>query len=172
MEMSVTINSDAFLKSVDRVRDRYDQALGVSKNMIASMLRTEIAAAIQNAGGFGSKFLAGLSVTVDGDTITTKIDAPGAGLFETGGVIHGHPLLWLPLSGTDAVGTPASSYGDQLFSVNRKTGGVPLLFSIQDHAPKYFGVPSVNISKKFHIAEIQQRVMANFPDIVEAALNG
>ncbi len=170
MEMSIEIDTDAFKKSIDEVRDRYDQAISVAKNMIASLMKSAVTADVQGAGNFGNRFLQGLSVTVDGDTITTKLDAPGALIFEKGGVIEGKPLLWLPITGTDAVGIPASSYGDQLFSVNRKTGGAPLLFSVKDHAPKYFGVPSVTIPKKFHIEETEQRVMDGFKEIFEEAL--
>lgn len=171
-ELTLRVNPEEFKNGMDAVRDRFDQAFAVSKNMIASMMKTEVTADIQSAGNFGKDFIDGLSVTVDGDAIITKLDAPGASIFESGGTIHGHPMLWLPISGTDAVGVQASDYGDQLFSVNRKAGGVPLLFSIKDRAPKYFGVPSVTIPKKFHIAEIQTRVMDNFKDIFEAAANG
>lgn len=149
-------------------------ALRTAANMIASMLRTEITADIQSAGNFGSQFIPTVTVQGSGEgvTISTKIDGPGAEIFEKGGTIHGKPLLWLPISGTDAVGTEPREYGDKLFSVNRQAGGVPLLFSVRDQAPKYFGVPSVTIPKKFHIAEIQNRVMGQFPEIFNAALKG
>jgi hypothetical protein len=169
LEISFTLNTDAFKRSIDDAAEKYEAAFSTAKNMIQSMMITEVLTDLQNAGNFG-KISDSLSVTVDGNTITTEIDAPGAMIFETGGTIHGSPLLWLPISGTDAEGVQASNYGDQLFSVNRKAGGVPLLFSIKDRAPKYFGVPSVTIPKKFHIGEIQERVMSNFTDIVEDAL--
>lgn len=168
--MSVEINTDEFKAGLDLVRDRYDQAFAVAKNMIASMMRAGVAADIQGAGNFGNRFLETLTVTVDGDTITTKITAPGADIFETGGTIHGHPLLWIPISGTDAVGIEAGDYGGKLFSVNRKAGGPPLLFSVKDHAPKYFGVPSVTIPKKFHIEDVQARVMGDLKEIFDNAL--
>lgn len=170
MELSFEIETAAFKNSIDETRDRFDQAFSVAKNMIASMMKTRVSEDIRRAGNFGDKFLSGLSVEVDGDMITTTINSPGAGIFETGGTIHGAPLLWLPLSGTDAEGIQASNYGDKLFSVNRKTGGVPLLFSIKDRAPKYFGVPSVNIPKKFHIEEIQKAVMDDFKEVFDNAL--
>lgn len=169
MQIAFTIDEAAFKASVDQIRDHFDQAIAVSKNMIASMMKTEVDADIKSAGAFGAEY--DTKVDISGDTITTTVDGPGASVFETGGTIHGKPLLWLPLSGTDAEGVQASSYGDKLFSVTRKNGGVPLLFSIKDRAPKYFGVPSVNIPKKFHVAEIQDRVMSNFPDIFERALS-
>jgi hypothetical protein len=169
--MSVKIDAEAFKKGIDDAAERYEEAFEASKNIVASMMLAHITTDIQNAGRFGSQFLAGLSVEVTDDGIVTTLDAPGADLFENGGTINGKPLLWLPISGTDAVGIPPSEYGDKLFSVNRTAGGVPLLFSVKDHAPKYFGVPSVTIPKKFHIAEIQKVVMENFKDILEGALN-
>ena len=168
MDFQITINAEAFRASLDETRDRYGQAMAVAKNMIASMMETQVKADVTGAGNFSAD---SVSVSVDGDTITTSIDLPGADLFATGGTIYGKPLLWLPFSGTDAEGIQASNYGDQLFSVNRKTGGVPLLFSIKDHAPKYFGVPNVNVPQKFHLAEIRERVMSNFTEIFESALN-
>jgi len=171
VDFTLTIDADAFKKSIETTADKYDAAFKVATNMIASMMLQEVTADIKSAGNFDDKYLEGLSVTVDDDnTITTSIDAPGADIFETGGTISGHPLLWLPISGTDAEGIQAHDYGDQLFSVNRKAGGVPLLFSIKDRAPKYFGVPSVTIPKKFHIAEIRTKVMENFADTFERAL--
>jgi hypothetical protein len=170
LEFSVKIDADAFKSSIDDTADRYEEAFATAKNMIASMMLSEVTKDIQSAGNFGGKFLSGLSVTVDGDTITTTLDAPGANVFEEGGTIHGNPLLWLPISGTDAEGIQASDYGDQMFSVNRKAGGPPLLFSMRDRSPKYFGVPSVEIPKKFHIGEIQTRVMDNFLDVFQTAL--
>ena len=166
LQFSIEIETAPFKDSVDAVRDRFDQAFSTAKNMIQSMMLTEVLQDISGAGNFSTE---GVTVTVDGDTITTTIDKPGASIFETGGTIHGNPLLWIAISGTDAEGTQASNYGDKLFSVNRKSG-VPLLFSVKDHAPKYFGVPSVTIPKKFHIEEIQTRVMDNFADVFQNAL--
>jgi hypothetical protein len=167
LKMSFTVNTDEFKKGLDETRDRYGQAMAVSRNMIASMMQTQVAADVAGAGKYDTR---AVSTLVEGDTITTTIDVPGADLLESGGTIYGHPLLWIPFSGTDAEGIQASSYGDKLFSVNRLTGGVPMLFSIKDRAPKYFGVPNVNVPKKFHVADIQQRVMASLKDIFESAL--
>lgn len=172
MEFEFKLDTSAFKDSFEVAGDKYNTALKTAANMIASMLREQIGADIASAGNFGSQYAQGLTVTVENTKITTKLDAPGADIFEKGGTIHGKPLLWLPISGTDAVGIQASEYGDKLFSVNRQAGGVPLLFSVKDRAPKYFGVPSVNIPKKFHIAEIQNRVMEQFPAIFETALKG
>jgi hypothetical protein len=170
--MTLTVDSEAFKKSLDDVGAQYETAFDTALNMVASMIKERSDADIRSAGRFTENYTAGLKVTVEGNRVITMLDAPGANVFETGGVIQGNPLLWIPLSGTDAEGVQASDYGSGLFSVNRKTGGPPLLFSIADRMPKYFGVSSVTIPKKFHLAEIQLDVMSNFKQVFESALNG
>jgi hypothetical protein len=170
VQFEFRLNADQFKTSIEKTAEEYNAALDVAKNMVASMMLEEVTADIKQAGNFGDKYLDGLSVEVDGNVIRTTIDAPGADIFETGGTIQGNPLLWLPISGTDAEGVQAKDYGDQLFSVNRIAGGPPLLFSIKDRAPKYFGVPSVTIPQKFHVHLIQQQVMQEFGTILNEAL--
>jgi hypothetical protein len=167
VEFSIKIDTEAFQASLDKVSEDFTDAFAATKNMIASMIKTASDADIRAAGNFGDM---GVTVEVDGDTIRTTLDDPRGNIFEDGGTIHGNPLLWLPLSGTDAEGIRAGEYPGGLFSVNRKAGGVPLLFSVADRAPKYFGIESVNIPKKFHLADIQTNVMANFQQIFKDAL--
>lgn len=169
MDFSIKLNSEQFTKGLDEKRDRFSQALAVSRNMIASMMKEAVTADVTAAGRFPGD---AVSVTVEGDTIRTVIDLPGASIFETGGTISGKPLLWIPFSNSDAAGIQAKDYGDQLFSVNKLDGGKPLLFSIRDRQPKYFGTPSVKIPKKFHVADIERRIMAVYADIFERALGG
>ena len=174
MTLKITIETDSekFKSNFDEVAKKFGVALDTAKNMIASMIRTQSTADIMAAGNFGEDYTGALKVEVDGNTITTTLDAPGASIFETGGTIHGNPLLWIGISGTDAEGTRASNYPDGLFSVNRRAGGVPLLFSVRDHAPKFFGTPSVFMPKKFHLEEIQLSVMENFKDVFNAEFRG
>jgi len=78
-------------------------------------------------------------------------------VFEYGAVIHGKPLLWIPLSfASDAQGIRARDYPGKLFRVNRKSGGAPLLLGGTPATPKYFGKASVTIPKKFHLRSIIQ----------------
>jgi hypothetical protein len=170
VEFSITVDTDAFKKSLDEVSAKYEIAFKTALNMVASMIKERSDTDIQNAGKFSEAYTAGLKVTVDGNRVITMLDMPGANVFETGGTIQGNPLLWIPLSGTDAEGVRARDYGIGLFSVNRKSGGVPLLFSVQDRKPKYFGISSVNIPKKFHLQEIQLSVMSNFTEVFKIAL--
>jgi len=170
LELTLTIDAAKFKNDIDAAAEGFDSALSATKNIIASMILDQSTTDISNAGKFGENYLTGLKVTVDGDQITTTLDSPGASIFEDGGIITGDPLLWIGISGTDAEGVQASAYGDKLFSVNRKSGGAPLLFSITDKQPKYFGISSVTIPKKFHLKEIQLSVMENFKAVFQSAL--
>jgi hypothetical protein len=141
--------------------------------MAASMIQEKARADIAASGNFGGDWVSGLQVRVEGAglknmRISMTHDKPEAEIFEKGGEIEGHPLLWIPLSGTDAQGVQASEYSGGLFSAHSREG-TPLLFSISDKMPKYFGIESVTIPKKWHLAEVQKSVMANFRQIFDTA---
>lgn len=76
-------------------------------------------------------------------------------VFEEGAVIHGKPLLWIPLSFGDSDGVRARDYPGQLFRVDR-AGKAPLLMS--DSGPQYFGKESVTIPKKWHLRDVVAKV--------------
>jgi hypothetical protein len=115
---------------------------------------------ISAAGKFGSRWTDGFQgkVTEGGGFIriafTEKV--PYWRVFQFGAVIHGRPLLWIPLSfAKDAQGIRARDYPGKLFRVDRKSGKAPLLMKVGKPAePKYFGKASVTIPKKFHLVEI------------------
>lgn len=150
--------------------DRMAQALTASANMAASMIETLGRIDIAEAGRFGMRWISGLHVKADGALGNMRIsmthDVPYAGIFEAGGTIHGDPLLWIPLGGTDAEGVQAGDYKDRMFS-GKSRRGTPLLFSISDKLPKYFGIESVTIPKTFHLAEIQMSVMKNYRQLFD-----
>lgn len=156
-----------FKQDLAGIGDRMHKAMGVAANMAASMIKAEADEDIRASGDFGERWTSGLHVNVESTgalnnmRISMYHDIEFAGIFETGGSIYGNPLLWLPLSGTDAEGTQAGAYPDKLFSAVSSTG-LPLLFSMYDKKPKYFGVPAVTISRKWHLREIQANVMKNF----------
>ena len=125
---------------------------------------------IKSAGKFGSRWTeglrAGIDVTEGGGNIRINVTntVPYWGVFEHGAVIHGKPLLWIPLSFAGIPpGTNARDFGP-LFRVDRKNGGAPLLLSVADRQPKYFGKESVTIPKKFHISEIAARAQRRVPE--------
>lgn len=154
---------------------RLNRAIDASVNMAASMILEKAKTDIAGAGNFGQRWTDGLHVNVEGAAPNMRIymthDIPYASIFETGGVITGSPMLWIPLSGTDAEGTRASAFGDGLFSARypRADGGAPLLFSMADKQPRYFGVSEVTIPKKFQLTEDVVSVMANFRAVFDDA---
>ena len=76
-------------------------------------------------------------------------------IFEYGGIIRGKPMLWIPLSYTGLT-MRAREYGRRygLFRVDRKKDGLPLLISIRDGKPKYFGKKQVRMPRKFRIRTV------------------
>lgn len=154
---------------------RIEEAIETAANMAASMIEETVRADIQ-AAGLGS-WANGFHVHVEpfgttGQILTAAHNDPEFGIFETGGTIQSlGGLLWIPLSGTDAVGTRAADYSE-LFSSRypRRSGsGRPLLFAVSDKAPRYFGIASVTVPQKVHVAEDVNSVMANFRTIFNSA---
>lgn len=165
-----------FKQNLAGLGDRFSKALTAAANMAASMMQDRGRADIAASGNFGDVWLSGLKATVEGAgqknmRISMTHSDPRAKIFETGGTIKGKPLLWIPLSGTDAVGVKAGDYGG-LYSVNNPGQSRPLLFSIKDKQPKYFGIEKVTIPKKWHLAEVQKSVMANFRQIFDQEFRG
>lgn len=115
---------------------------------------------IRAGGRFGRRWTQGLTapITEGGGRIVLNVShaVPYFMVFQKGKVIRGKPMLWIPLSFSDAVGIRARDYG-KLFRVNRK-GKAPLLLSAKDKKPKYFGKLSVRIPKKFHVLEIGREI--------------
>lgn len=118
---------------------------------------------ISSAGKFGARWVTGFKGKVSQGgghylvsfTMPTKPPMVHWKVFEYGAVIKGKPLLWIPLSfAKDAQGIRARDYPGKLFRVNRKSGGAPLLLGGKPASPKYFGIPSVTIPKKFHLRSI------------------
>lgn len=119
---------------------------------------------IHAAGRFGTRWSDGFKgkKTEGGGFIRVSFTMPTAPpmkfwrVFEFGAIIHGKPLLWIPLSfAKDAQGIRARDYPGKLFRVNRKGGKSPLLMASGSPAqPKYFGREFVTIPKKFHLTSI------------------
>jgi hypothetical protein len=171
-----TANVGAKFKSqMAGLGDRLNRAIEAAMNMAASMMLEAGRTDIGSAGNFGQRWTDGLHVTIEGSAPNMKMyfthDIPWASIFETGGTVTGSPLLWIPLSGTDAQGIRASAFGGGLFSAKypRRDGGPPLLFSMADKKPRYFGVSEVTIPPKFHLTEDVTSVMSNFKAVFDAA---
>lgn len=181
MTIKITITppnlAEQWRGSMSELADRLGRALDAAMNMAAAMILDRGRADIASAGQFGQKWTDGLHMNIEGSMGNMRMhlthDIPWAGIFETGGTISGNPLLWIPLSGTDAAGVRASAFPGGLFSQRanskRGGGGRPLLFSISDKKPRYFGVESVTIPKKFQLTEDIVSVMSNFRSVFDDA---
>lgn len=175
LKIDIAAVQENITKYVAGLKDRFDTAYMAAANMARSMLeqvgRADIASA---SGNFGESWTQGLHVTLNGSMpnmlLSMTHDIPFAGIFETGGTIQGKPLLWIPLSGTDAAGVRASAFGGGLFSARYpRTSGPPLLFSIADKRPRYVGVSTASIPKLFHLHEDAESVMSNFRSFFDQA---
>jgi hypothetical protein len=149
---------------------RLNRTIDATMRMIQSMLSDAAKADIAGAGNFGSRWTDGLHVNLEGAAPNMRLsmthDVSYAKIFETGGTIEGHPLLWLPLSNSDAVMVERASVFPGGVRGGRGTRtGTPLLFSVADGKPKYVGVPSVTIPRKFHLAEDVNNAVANFRQV-------
>lgn len=160
-------------RNFEQFRGRVINAAHVAARQAAQEILVEGRADISQAGKFGARWTEGLQAAEDfgpdSSLVTIFHTVPYWRIFEVGGTIRGKPLLWIPLSFSDAVGKNARDYGP-LFRVDRKSGA-PLLLSKADKKPKYFGKPSVLIPKKFHLTEIARAVAGRLKDFYKAAFN-
>jgi len=151
---------------MDKHSERHRLALkGASEEVLNVSLR-EARANIASAGRFGSRWTEGLrgEIREESDAVVTQYthDIPYWSVFQFGKVIQGRPLLWIPFSfASDAQGRRARDYPGGLFKVVRKSDGLPMLWSVTDKRPKYFGKESVTIPKKFKVLEIIRLVASN-----------
>lgn len=172
LTLDTKVAQQKFKQNLAGLGDRIEAAMTSAANMAASMIEDAAKADIAEAGNFGGRWVDGLHVAIEGTAknmiISMTHDIPYAGVFEEGGTNVGRPLMWIGISGTDAEGVSPSNYGDKLFSA-KSAAGTPLLFSVADKRPKFFGTPSITISPKWHLREIQLRVMENFRTLFDAS---
>lgn len=168
MPVTISINikgpdiGAAVKKNLDDFIQKVYRAVDAAMNMARGMIDERAKAMIAGSGSFGGRWLDGLHVALDNMRISMSHDVPYADVFETGGTITGHPLLWLPLSG-------ASRGGPMVAAAHSK---IPLMLSINDKTPQLFGVASVTIPKKWDLNGVVQSVMANFADYFSTAMQG
>jgi hypothetical protein len=158
-----------FRQNLTRQATRVREAARGAARETAKRIETLGRADIRRGGNFGSRWTDGLhaDVTEGGGNIRISVydDVPYFNIFQYGGVIKGKPMLWIPLDfATDAQGVSAKDFRGGLFRVDRESGA-PLLLSIEDKQPKYFGKESVTEPKKFHIVEIAQDQARRMRDI-------
>lgn len=163
-----------FKRSSDRLEKAGRDAIRAAAKTVADEIFTAGANDIKSAGKFGYRWIEGLHVDVSegGGSVRIAVThtVPYWRVFEYGAVIHGKPLLWIPLSFADVPkGVWARDYGP-LFRVDRKSGAAPLLFSVNDRQPKYFGKESVTIPQKFHLRDIARNAANQLPLLWRAEL--
>lgn len=155
---------------------RIDKSVTAALDKAAKEIKTRGDANIRSAGNFGSRWTKGFKVRVTSRgtrgknreaSIQLRHDVPYFPVFQEGRIIRGKPLLWIPLSFSDAVGTRARDYPEPLFRVDRKGGKAPLLLSAEDREPKYSGHKSVKIPKKFRILEIAKDVASRIKSFIK-----
>lgn len=156
-----------FQRALGRNADRTRKAVREAVADVSDEILKQGWADISSAGRFGSRWLQGLHVTTTEGGGSIKIDVthdvPYWSVFENGALIKGRPLLWIPLSfADDAQGVSARNFPGVLFRVDRKVGR-PLLMSVADKQPKYFGIDEVEIPKKFHLRQIVKNAAAKLP---------
>lgn len=147
-----------------RFSERQVVAIQSSARRAKEEIETQGRANIAAGGNFSSPrwqegFQARLSFQTRTDlTIRATHAVPYWHVFEHGAVIRGQPMLWIPLTGSNAAlrGVRARDYGAPLFRVNRKNGGAPLLHD--GNAPQYFGKESVTIPRKWRLRDIVRGV--------------
>lgn len=147
-------------RTIVRQGPRVREAIRATAEDVAGIIEERGAADIQGAGNFGQRWLPKVTVGEGGGHIRIRVTmgVPYWSVFQTGKVIYGKPLLWIPLDfAVDAKGVSARDFPGQLFRVNRKAGAPLLMQAGKPAQPKYFGKESVNIPKKFHLNEIIEK---------------
>jgi hypothetical protein len=166
VQVTITITggsiSERVSKNIDATIEQVNTAITAAMNMCRSMIEEQARSMISGSGNFGGRWIDGLHVPLDNMRISMSHDIPYADIFETGGTITGHPLLWLPIGG----GPPAGSES----LVSAKGAKKPLMLSITDKSPKLFGTTSVTIPKKWDLNGVVQNVMQNFADYFSEAM--
>jgi hypothetical protein len=141
----------------EAIKQRIAKATEAATQKLADNILQKGRDDISSAGKFGVRWTQGLTAEVGGEgaerTVTLSQAVPYWTVFQFGAVIHGRPLLWIPMK---EGGPRASEFGGRLFRVDRKGGGAPLLLSADTKTVEYHGQTQVTIPKKFHLIEIAQ----------------
>jgi hypothetical protein len=180
--------SGAFERSViegilDPIKEAAEGAMREAADLIRQRGRQNIASA-----GFSQRWQEGFGVAMReprGDeafAISLQVfhRIGFASIFEGGGVIHGRPLLWLPIEANLPPRARGRRWTPRAYA--REVGPLasvrgarrPLLVGRprgRDKAvPVFFGVPSVTIPDKFDINEIVEDVMSDFERLYDKHL--
>lgn len=133
---------------------------------------------IAGAGKFGGRWVSGLQakVTRGGGNIRLAVshNVKYFMIFEKGATIAGKPLLWLPIGGGGGGGGKpvfARDFPGRLFKIESKSGK-PLLMDAVNKTPRYVGLQSVRIPRKFHIRDIIRQEASRMKEVYKAKFSG
>ena len=162
-------------RMAERGREFKQALVQVSLDVMNEMTR-EGRAEIRRSGNFDSpRWIQGFHGRVDvrGNDISIVMmhDVPYWTTHQYGAVIHGRPLLWIPLSfAADAQGVSARDFPGQLVRVNRLSGASPLLIEVPSGEPKYSGHESVRIPKRWNLVEEIRDIAKQIPERFRTAV--
>lgn len=154
--LQVTVDDKAILGTLENYASNIKTATAAAAKETAEAIESKGRDDISSAGNFGPSWTFGFKSVASGSQVITTMSGKRRGwrTFQEGKTISGRPILWLPLTGTDAKGIPARKYPGGVVQINSQRTGMLLLVSKRDHRPKYHGLTSVTIPKKFHLIEI------------------
>jgi hypothetical protein len=158
-------------RNLDEFQARQKQALAETAREVASELRREIFHDIQAGGDFGNPWKHAVKVSTrsggDEATITVRYSSSPLGqaaeLFEEGGTVQGHPLLWIPLNDRQSLRQAIIRAGGAVYVQSR--AGKHLLIGRDTHRPIAIGVEQITQHKRFHIHAVVERVAKDIPEI-------
>lgn len=163
-----------FKARVKQFSDRQRVAQRLAAERAAEEIEKQGRANIRAGGNFGStRWQQGFQARVSqgGGNVVIRIThaVPYWKVFEEGRVIRGRPLLWIPLSFSQAGQTNvrAKDFPGKLFRVDRP-GRAPLLLS--DDGPQYFGKESVRIPRKWRLRVIVKQVARQMNQFYKEAM--
>lgn len=162
-----------FKKGVQNFSAKQKRAVNAAARMAAEEIETQGRANIRQGGNFGSaRWQEGFRAVLSfGANVIIRVThaVPYWRVFEEGRTIRGKPLLWIPLSFSDAgrLKVRARDFPRKLFRVNR-VGKAPLL--LDSTGPQYFGKSQVRIPRKWRLRDIVRRVARKMNQFYKEAL--
>jgi hypothetical protein len=173
--VAITVTPPSIQAEIDaankKIQQRIDKAITAAIDQLADNILREGRRDIAAAGKFGTRWTQGFTYSLSGAgsarDLTFRQAVPYWRVFQYGAIIHGKPLLWIPLSST-GIKVRARDFPGRLFRVDRRGGGPPLLMSVTDKQVKYTGHESVRIPKKFHLVEIVRAEARTFGALYRA----
>jgi|SRR5215831_1852689 len=141
----------------DRMAATAKTALFETATWAAAQMQEQCRSNIASSGKFHGQWIEGLVAQVvphGDDAIITVTHSMGQKIrpHAYGATIFGKPLLWIPFEfAFEAKNIKAKEYPGRMVRVNRRKGPPPILISIDDKMPKYFGKEQVTIPKRWNL---------------------